>query len=261
MPLYRFLFAAGIVVAASSLAFWLGAETTLTVWIGHHLLAIGMVHMALLYVTGYRLPAASRARLVRDTLFTAGFLHTLIGLAATLGVAATAIASQTAAGGALGSLFAALPAALVPHILGVMLGHVFDFGGSPAHKATEDLTKLREEIQKALNLLAEHTAGLEIKLRATSVAFETLNERVDASTRATTALKSLLDSAAAAMRDAPAAAGTISEKIRAATVELASVIAEQRKTTTQTADVLQSIVRILESELFTRDSTSAPRSH
>jgi hypothetical protein len=197
------------------------------------LLPLGIVHVSVLAAVGWKTRVPHDQHVV-TTLHRAGFLHTLIGL----GAAVMSVARLAGQSGALvadtGLALAPLGAALVPHVLGVWLAHIFEMSRmTPATPATVD-RKLTESVEAVLKSLD--------RVQAAAAVF---GDRVGAATRAG------LDSAVATA-DALRALSTVSRDTESAAVALKRAVDDVAKTTTQIHLVHAQLVELVRAELLRR---------
>jgi hypothetical protein len=177
-----------------------------------YLFWLGSAHVVVLFSLGFRLEAP-RDRLVVQTLHKTGFLHTLMGLAAAVMVLASS-SSGSGAGNLNVSLMAApMGAALVPHILGLWLGHWIELRNARVDEPIVDL-------ERRLTGLSENTFTLLDKVQGN---LKRLNTALDgmahqcaiASSRTKDALESLRTTASATALSATDLNNSISEIAKA----------------------------------------------
>lgn len=125
-----------------------------------HLLPLGLTHMVLLFAAGCRVRPPGTAAVVQ-TLHKAGFLHTLLGLGAA--ILAVARASTDLATGPVSIMTALAPmgTAILPHALGVWLGHAIDMRRGPDEMTEDAMQKLAREADASLKVLETAHARLD----------------------------------------------------------------------------------------------------
>lgn len=204
-----------------------------------YLFWIGSVHVLALFLLGFRLPAP-RDRLVVQTLHKAGFLHTLMGLAAAVVAVATSAGSADDAASATGLVLAPMGAALVPHIMGVWLGHWVEVRNATVDIPFEDLKKrLADLSENSFTLLDE----LEMRLKRLNGELGTLaGECAMASRRTGEAMNDLQTTASATAHSAK---------------NFNDSVGEVAKTTGQIAIVHQQLIELMRSPIFHPVRTAA----
>jgi hypothetical protein len=154
------------------------------------MLPLGIVHVCAIWIVARRLDK-SLDQAVIDTLHKAGFLHTLLGLGAAIVVLGTA--PGTGASVAQASLVAPLGTAVIPHVLGVWLGHVIELRHSFVDSSPEGIEKHIAESGEAawrfLNDAERHARKLSQSLESTAT------QCADSASRVKTALGDLGDTA------------------------------------------------------------------
>jgi hypothetical protein len=154
------------------------------------MLPLGIVHVFAIWIVARRLDAAFDQAVV-DTLHKAGFLHTLLGLGAAIAVLGAT--PDTGAAVSQASLVGPLGTAVVPHVLGVWLGHVIELRHSLVDSSREGLDKKIAESGEAawrfLNDAERHARKLSQSLESTAT------QCADSASRVKTALGDLGDTA------------------------------------------------------------------
>jgi len=150
-------------------------------WI-RFLLPAGIVHVLLLWALGRRLKVPFDRHAIAS-LHKAGFLHTLLGLGGAVVVLAGRVGDSGPNGEQVTLALAPIGAALVPHILGVWLGHVMDLKRGGAEP--DDRRKLEETADAVLLALervqaaaSDFSGRVEGSLRAGGETARTVTEAV-----------------------------------------------------------------------------------
>ena len=149
-----------------------------------YLLYVGITHMLVIGAIAWKSPAPLAPAMV-EGLHKAGFLHTLMALAAALIVSAQLFASQNFAASSLGRVLLPMGAALIPHVLGVWSGQVVGsryFEAAPAieesifKKLAEDAEAARDGIRALFKereqSLREQIASLQLQKRLLDEMYE-----------------------------------------------------------------------------------------
>jgi hypothetical protein len=179
--------------------------------------ALGLSHVLLLGFFGSKLSPALRPA-VAGWLYTAGFLHTLIGLGIAVAMAGSSLMDGgQLAGGALGAVLAPMGAALLPHAVGVWIGQSLE--GQRADAAAT----IQESVLKKLADDGEHSRGVLRELYKQRE--DLLRAEVSALERQITLWDSVHASLAKSLNDAVAQVNTISD----ATRKVASAVQEPAK--------------------------------
>lgn len=168
----RILFHAGLAVALTMLLI-----ATWGLVVNKHLLNVdlllgyivaGVVHVLSLGMLGSGVSAASRPS-VANWLYTAGFVHTLIALGTAIATAGTTLASGGPLSLAtLAPVLAPMGAAVIPHALGVWIGHTFESQRLDAMSTIEEsiIKKLADDADETRGVLKELYASREKLLKA-----------------------------------------------------------------------------------------------
>ena len=199
------------------------------------LLPVGISHILLLWAIGRRLPVPLD-RVAIQTLHKAGFLHTLLGLAAATMTLAGAWGAGDPAGAPAAAILAPPGPARIPHILGVWLGHAIEMSHSASHLTIEDLgRKLREAGESTLKLLVE-----------TQERVRTLSATLEDITRGCADMTHLVGKSLSDLRST--ATSTV-----AAANEFNRSISDTARATGQIAIVNKQLIELLDSALLRRD--------
>ena len=120
-------------------------------------LGLSLGHVALLSLQGFRL-GRHYARLAAETLYTVGFLHTLMALGLTVVLSGTLLADQQSFTlQTLGLVLFPMGSALVPHAVGVWMGHELASRHQDVIEAVEEsvFKRLTEDADAARDVIQE----------------------------------------------------------------------------------------------------------
>ena len=281
------LFAAfGMLVLAAASVVLPGTRELLGLRVLISYVVLGVGHVLLLGYLGQRLEVGLRPAMA-NWLYTAGFVHTLIALGTAVASAGAGIGSEGAlTPAALGLLLAPMGVAIVPHAIGVWIGHAFEarqvdavatIQESVLRRLADDANEtrtvlkqlyeqreraLRNEIaalQRQLGLweemqshLSDSLSGAVKQIQGVGTAANRLVTKLDASLQRLTAA---FDGLATSTEGAKDAAAGVRKELGEAVGEAKVLGTAMRDTTQVVGDLKQlqaSIVELLSAELFKR---------
>ena len=197
-----------------------------------HLFWVGSVHVLALFALGFRL-SAPRDRLVVQTLHKTGFLHTLMGLAAAVVAVAASSSGNNDASHTTGLVLAPMGAALVPHIMGVWLGHWVEVRHATVDMPLEDLKKRLAELSENTFTLMDE---MERRLKRLNAELGALAGECAAASRRT----------GEAMNDLQSTATSTAHRAK----EFNESVGEVAKATGQIAVVHQQLIELMRAPIF-----------
>jgi hypothetical protein len=243
-------------------------------------LSLSLGHVALLVWQGFRLDPRY-ARMAAESLYTVGFLHTLMALGLAVILSGTLLSDQeTFKLQTLGLVLYPMGSALVPHAVGVWMGYelasrhqdvIEAVEESVFKRLTEDAEAAREVIQELYRrreeLLKEQTASLREQVRlfngikehlteAMNLATRTLEDFVKTTNSTSKDIGSGMEALAGAVQSIHNRAQTLKEELQASAGEVKTFHTAIKETSEVIRDLNRlhrAIVELLSSDLFRRE--------